>query len=107
MECWEVYTLMFEGCSMEVYETVGTVWVEDQAPSVSGRNNDALRLRERMERLQQKVYAIHEAIDKMQVDESTCNETIEEWIGYVEGTLDILEHVPNIEIARRNQPWEL
>ena len=60
-----------------------------------------------MERLQQKVYAIHEAMDEMEVDESTRSETMEEWMGYVEGTLDILEHIPNMEIASRNRPWEL
>ena len=92
---------------MEVYESVGTVWVEDQALSVSGRNNDALRLRERMERLQQKIYAIHEAMDEMSLEESTHSERMEEWMGYVEETLDVLEPVPNTEIANRNRPWEL
>ena len=34
-------------------------------------------------------------------------EWMEEWMGYVEGTLDILERVPSMEIASRNRPWEL
>ena len=73
---------------------------------VSGWNNDALRLRQRMEWLQQKVYAIHKAMDQMNLEESTRSERMEEWIGHVEETLDVLECVPNIEIASRHRPWE-
>jgi len=103
---WEVYVMMFEECGMEVYETVGIVWVEDETVS-SGRNNDALRLRERMERLQQKVYAIHEAMEEINLEESVCSERMEEWMGHVEETLDGLERVPNIEIVSKHRPWEL
>ena len=46
-------------------------------------------------------------MDKMNLEESTGSERMEEWIGYVEGTLDVLERVPNTEIASRNRPWEL
>ena len=99
--------IMFAECGMEVYETVGTVWVEDQSLSMSRRNNDALQLRERMERLQQKIYAIHEAIDQMNLEETTRSEWMEQWMGHVEEILDVLECVPNIEIASRHRPWEL
>ena len=27
---WEAYVLMFEECSIEVYKTMGSVWVEEE-----------------------------------------------------------------------------
>ena len=91
---------------MEVYETVGAIWVENETV-VSGRNNDTLWLCERMERLQQKVYAIHKVMDQMNLEESTCSKRMEEWTDHMEETFDVLECVPNIEIASRYRPWEL
>jgi len=57
---------------MEVYETIGTVCVELET-SERGRNTTnslVLRLRERMERLQQKVFAVQEAMDQMSLEET-------------------------------------
>ncbi|RPB25091.1 hypothetical protein L211DRAFT_136936 [Terfezia boudieri ATCC MYA-4762] len=48
---WEAYIGMFAECGMEVYETVGTVWVEEEG---SGRNferaNIVIRVRESLSR---------------------------------------------------------
>ena len=78
--------MMFAECGMEVYETIGALRVEDQSLSVTERNNDALRLYEHMERLQEKIYAIHEAMDQMNLEEPTCSERMEEWMGHMEET---------------------
>ena len=46
-------------------------------------------------------------MDEMNLEESTRSERMEEWMGYVEGTLEVLERVSNTEIASRNRPWQL
>ncbi|KAF8440184.1 hypothetical protein BGX38DRAFT_1144581 [Terfezia claveryi] len=47
---WKVYLMMFEECGMEVYETMGTIWVKDEG---SGRSTEKAniigRVRERFE----------------------------------------------------------
>ena len=50
---WAAYVEMFEETGMEVYETSGMVWVELETCDRGNKvNSFALRLRERMERLQ-------------------------------------------------------
>ena len=66
-----------------------------------------LRLRECMEQLQQKVFAVQEAMDQMSLEETIQNARLEEWVGHVEETLDVLKWVPNGDLASRHRPWEL
>ncbi|RPB22559.1 hypothetical protein L211DRAFT_839607 [Terfezia boudieri ATCC MYA-4762] len=54
---------MFAECGMEVYETIGTVWVEEEG---SGRNDVEMasrfiQVRARCEQVQQQFYAIQES----------------------------------------------
>ena len=57
--------------------------------------------------MSEEIYAIHEIMDQMNLEEATHSERMEEWMGHVEKTLDVLESVPNIEIVSRHRPWEL
>ena len=51
---WEEYVSMFAECGMEVYETMGTVYVEQQENFYNaGRNSSLLQLREGVEQLHQ------------------------------------------------------
>ncbi|RPB22479.1 hypothetical protein L211DRAFT_839525, partial [Terfezia boudieri ATCC MYA-4762] len=63
---WKGYLMMFEECGMEVYETMGTVWVENEC---SGRNaeraNIISRVRESFEQVQQQLYSAYELIDQL------------------------------------------
>ena len=106
---WDAYAMMFAECGMAVYEAVDTIWVdlEHEAGRASGVNSFALRLRERMQQLQQKVYAIQEEMEQMSIEEATQNATLEEWVGHVEETLDCLVKIPNSEVINRHRPWEL
>ena len=65
------------------------------------------RLRERMEKLQQNLYAIQEAMGEVSNEETAQDARLAEWVGHVEETLDVLVRVPPIEIASRHRPWEL
>ena len=106
---WDTYAMMFAECGMAVYEGIDTVWVdaEHEVDRAHGVNSFALRLRERMEQLQQKVYAIQEEMEQLSIEETTQNAALEEWVGYVEETLDSLVRIPNSEVINRHRPWEL
>ncbi|RPB25197.1 hypothetical protein L211DRAFT_836521 [Terfezia boudieri ATCC MYA-4762] len=105
---WEGYVMMFAECGMAVYEAICTGWVGLGASGRANRANSlALRVRERMERLQQKVYAVQETMNQMGVEETTQIARLEEWVGHVEETLNVLERVPNRDLASRHRPWEL
>ena len=68
---------MFTECGMEVYETLGTVYIECQETSRDGgRNNSLLQLRENVEQLHQ-LYAIHEVMDQLSLEEDTRTTHIE------------------------------
>ena len=99
--------MMFAEGGMEVYETTGTVWVEDEIIAKDKVSCFALRLRERMEQLHQKVYALQEEMEQMSMEETIQNETLEEWVGHVEETLDGLVSIPNKDVIERHRPWEL
>ena len=64
--------MMFAECGMAVYETTGIVWVENEIKGGNRVSSFVLRLRERMEQLQQNRYAIHEAMEELSIEE-TCN----------------------------------
>ena len=83
--------MMFAECGMAVYETIGSVWVAETSEKGGNRvSSYILRLRERMEQLQQNLYAIQEAMEEMSIEETTQGARLEEWVGHVEETLDIL-----------------
>jgi len=105
---WEGYVMMFTECGMEVYESIGTVWGGLGACGWGNRTDSlAIRLRARMERLQQKIYAVQAAMDQMSVEELTQNARLEEWVNHMEETLDVLERVPNRVLESRHRLWEL
>jgi len=56
---------------MEVYETMGTVWVEEER---SGRNveraNVVSRVRESFEQVQQQLYAAYELMDRLDLEDN-------------------------------------
>ena len=56
-----------------------------------------------MERLQQKVYAIQEVIEQMSIEAPTQNARLEECVGHIEETLDVIERVPNSDVASRHR----
>ena len=57
---------MFAECGIEVYETLGAVYVENKEASYHrGRNGRLLRLREGVEQLNKQFYAIHEILDRL------------------------------------------
>ena len=43
----------------------------------------------------------------MSLEENIQNVRLEEWVDHVEETLDVLERVPNSDLASRYRPWEL
>ena len=57
---------MFEKSGMEVYETMGTVWIEEERSygiQDIERSNSIIRVRAYAEQLQQHLYSIHESMD--------------------------------------------
>ena len=55
-----------------------------------------------MERLQQKVYAIQEAIEQMNIEATTEQVRLEKWVRHIDKTLDVMERVPNNDVANRH-----
>ena len=41
------------------------------------------------------------------MEETIQNETLEEWVGHVEETLDGLVSISNKDVIERHRPWEL
>ena len=71
--------MMFVECGMVVYEAIDTVWVDSEhTERANGANAFALQLRECMEQLQQKVYAIQEEMEQMSIEETTQHTTLKE-----------------------------
>ena len=92
---------------MEVYETSAAVYIERQETSRDGgRHSSLLQLRASMEQLRQQLYAIHEVMDKLNLEEDVRNARVEAWMGHVRTTLSSLTDVRSEDIVR-NRPWEL
>lgn len=104
---WDAYIMMFGECGIAIYEAIDTVWVEHETDRGKGVNSFVLRLRDRMEQLQQKVYAIQEEMELLNIGETAQGATLKEWVGHVEETLDSLVSVSNREVINRHRPWEL
>jgi len=70
---WEVYLLMFAECGMEVYETAGTVSVEEEGTGRQNieRANIVSRVRESFEQVQQQLYAAYELMYQLNLEYST------------------------------------
>ncbi|KAF8418319.1 hypothetical protein EV426DRAFT_700534 [Tirmania nivea] len=63
---WEAHIGMFAEYSMEVYETVGTVWVEEEGSRRNvERANIVIRVRESFEQVQQQLYTAYEMMDPL------------------------------------------
>ena len=95
---------MFTECGMEVHETSAAVCIERQETSRDG--GSLLQLRASVEQLHQQLYAIHEVMDQLNLEEDTRNSRVEAWMGHVPTTLSSLTDVRPEDIAR-NRPWEL
>ena len=64
---------MFEKSGMEVYETMGTVWIEEETSygiQDIERSNSIIRVRAYAEQLQQHLYLIHESMDKLSLEDT-------------------------------------
>ena len=65
--------MMYTEREMEVYETSGSVWVELELEIAERKDNTAsslvLQLRKSMERFQQKIYAVQEAMEQISIEE--------------------------------------
>ncbi|KAF8419735.1 hypothetical protein EV426DRAFT_676556 [Tirmania nivea] len=105
---WEAYIGMFAECGMEVYETVGTIWVEEER---SGRNveraNIVIRVRESFEQVQQQLYTAYEMMDRLNMEDTVQSERMEEWANHVQATLSTLTSIRAEDIVNRHRPWEL
>ncbi|KAF8416903.1 hypothetical protein BGX38DRAFT_1335203 [Terfezia claveryi] len=106
---WKGYLMMFEECGMEVYETMGTVWVENEC---SGRNAERANIiswvRESFEQVQQQLYSAYELMDQLHLDDDTVqSQRMEEWANHVQVTLGSLTSVRAEDIVNRHRPWEL
>ncbi|KAF8425213.1 hypothetical protein EV426DRAFT_573443 [Tirmania nivea] len=105
---WDTYLMMFAECGMEVYETMGTVWVEEEGGERNARRmNSVIRVRACVEQLQQQLYAIHESMDRLQLEDTVQDQRVEEWVNHVQATLGSLTSLRAEDIASRNRPWEL
>ncbi|RPB20548.1 hypothetical protein L211DRAFT_852264 [Terfezia boudieri ATCC MYA-4762] len=91
---WEAYIGMFAESGMEVYEIVGTVWVEEEG---SGRNveraNIVIRVRESFEQVQQQLYTACEMMDRLNMEDTVQIEGMEEWANHVQATLSTLTSI--------------
>lgn len=87
--------MIFAECGMAMYETIGRIWVEDEASERGGNriSSFVFRLHERMEQQQRNLYAIQEAMEEMSIEETAQDARLEEWVGHVEETLDVLVRV--------------
>ena len=106
---WMAYIRMFEECGMEVYESVGTVWVDevDNGGHSAERTSSMIRVRASVEQLQQQLYRVHELMDELGLEDSVRSQRIEGWVNHVQSTLGSLTDVRAEDIVHRNRPWEL
>ncbi|KAF8459324.1 hypothetical protein BGX38DRAFT_1264264 [Terfezia claveryi] len=99
---------MFEECGMEVYETMGTVWVENESSGWNAeRANIISRVRESFEQVQQQLYTAYELMDQLNLDDTVQSQRMEEWANHVQVTLGSLTSVRAEDIVNRHRPWEL
>ena len=88
-----------------MYETIGTIWVEEE-DSVgwdAKRTNSIIQVRASVEQLQQQLYAIHEAMDQLNVEDIVPSQRVEEWVDHVQATLGSLMNWRHAEdIASRH-----
>jgi len=93
---------------MEVYETMGTVWVEEEW---SGRNveraNVVGRVRESFEQVQQQLYAAYELMDRLDLEDNIHTQRMEEWANHPQATIGSLTSVRAEDIVHRHRPWEM
>jgi len=118
---WEGYMMMFAECGMEVYETMGAVWVEEESSCGrnAGRASTAIQVRAsteqlalrgerlvptRLEQLQQQLYAIYESMDQLNVEDIVQPQRMQEWVDHVQTTLASLTNLRAGDIASTNRP---
>ena len=75
---WEIYITMFAECGMEVYETMGVVWVEEEDSKYSTEQTSSMiRVRACVEQLPQQLYTVHELMDKLNLEDTIKSQRIE------------------------------
>ncbi|KAF8442591.1 hypothetical protein BGX38DRAFT_1272306 [Terfezia claveryi] len=100
---WKVYLMMFAECGMEVYKTMGTVWVEEESSGQNARRmNSVIRVQACVEQLQQQLYTIHESMDQFHLEDTVQDQRVEEWVNHVQATLGSLTSLGAEDIASRN-----
>ena len=105
---WEGYDIMLAECGMEVYETTGAIWIEEEGGGASAeRTSSMIRVQACVEQLQQQLYSIHEFMDKLDLDETVRSQKIEGWVNHVQTTLGSLTDLRPEDIVNRNRPCEL
>ncbi|KAF8416274.1 hypothetical protein EV426DRAFT_721882 [Tirmania nivea] len=105
---WEAHIGMFAECGMEVYETVVTVWVEEEGSRRNvERANIVIRVRESFEQVQQQLYTAYEMMDRLNMEDTVQSERMEEWANHVQATLSTLTSIRAEDIVNGHRPWEL
>ncbi|KAF8414676.1 hypothetical protein EV426DRAFT_671625 [Tirmania nivea] len=105
---WKKSLMMFEEYGMEVYETMGTVWVEEDSDHNDVEmTSQIIQVQARCEQVQQQLYVIQESIEHLNLDNTVRSQRMEEWMNHVQVTLDSLTSLRAEDIASRNRPWEL
>ena len=103
--------MMFAESGMEVYETVSTVWIDEDnaldSKHTAERTSSMIRVRACMEQLQQQLYSIHELMDQLDLEDTVRSERIEGWVNHVQTTIGSLTNVRAEDVVIRNRPWEL
>jgi len=64
--------MVFTECGMEVYETVRTMWVEEEGTDRRNieRTNIVSDVRESFEQVQQQLYAAYELMDQLNLEDT-------------------------------------
>lgn len=100
--------MMFTECGMEVYETMDTVWIEEDTGGYNAeRSSSMIRIRACVEQLQQQLHTVHELMEKIDLEDTVRSQRIEGWVNHVQATLGSLTNVRPEDIVNRNRPWEL
>ena len=102
---WEIYLSLFQESGMEVYETIGTIWVDEESNKKNTQKmDDVIRVQASVERLKQQLYSVHETMDMKDIVQG---QRVNNWVNHVEEILNSLTDIHIEDITGRNRPWEL
>ena len=84
---------MFEECGIEVYKTMGSVWVEEEGEQNTKRMSSIIQVRASIKQLQQQLYAIYQAIHhlfffhQLNLEDIVQSQQVHEWVNHVQATI--------------------